>query len=182
MVGDAFISLWIGPEYGEAARPLIWLLVAGALIGGSLPLHNRLLVALDRHGWLAILYSIRALLNVALTIALIPVLGLVGVALAGLLAQIAIVPFIWRAVFRNLDASPGEYLRDNLLPVFTAAAGMAGVVATLAFFTGLDTWTTLITVVVVGAVLFPFFFLVLATDANDRAFLTSVCRRALSRG
>ncbi len=178
VVGAAFINLWIGPEYGEAARPLIWILVASALIGGALPLHNRFLMALDRHGWLAILYSARALLNVALTIALIPLFGLIGAALATLMARIVITPFVWRAVFRHMTVTPLHYLRTSLGPVLLAGVFMAVVTALSAHVVGMDSWAALLLTVAIGAVAFPLLFLLLATSGEDRMFLRSLWRRA----
>ncbi len=177
IVGAGFLQLWIGPDYGSEARPLIWVLVAGALIAGSLPLHNRFLTALDRHGQLAILYSLRAALNVILTIILLPVMGLLGVAVATMLAQAIITPLIWRAVFRELQGTVGEYIRQTLAPVFGVVSVMAVIMLITRAFIGIESWLSLFGVLAAGGVSFLLLFSLIATGETERAFLRATIQR-----
>lgn len=177
VVGDAFISLWVGPEYGEAAAPLIWILALGMLLAGSLPLHNRLLTALDRHGRLAALYSGRAVLNVGLTLILIRPYGLLGVALATLGAQLVFTPMIWCAVFTQLQARPWDYLRNNVVPILACAVLMAGATAGTASLTGIGSWGTWLAAVVTGMVVYSLLLSLIVLDDEDRAFLHQVWQK-----
>lgn len=181
VIGSDFISLWIGSEYGEVARPLIWIMALSALVKGMLPLHNRLLTALDHHGSLAILYTVRAVLNVIMSFILIFPLGLIGVAFANLLSQIIIVPFIWKAVFRHLKYTPMYYIRNNIIPAFLSAAVMAVVVSAFSQINGLDSWLSFVISIIIGIVTFVPLFFIVGTRSSDRVFLLSLWRRAFSK-
>ena len=181
VIGSDFITLWIGPEYGEAARPLIWIMVLAELFRGMLPLHNRLLIALNYHGSLAILYMVRSFLHVLLTLALIVPFGLIGVVLANLLAQVMVVPFIWRAVFRHLNFTPLFHLRNNIGPALISAIAMALTVSVFTQLNGLESWFSLITSIIVGVVIFIPLFLFGVINSSDRAHLWSLWRRAFTK-
>jgi O-antigen/teichoic acid export membrane protein len=177
IVGADFLKLWVGPDYSEQARPLIWVLVAGGLIAGSLPLHNRLLTALDRHGQLAVLYSIRAVLNVILTIVLLPLMDLLGVAVATLLANTFMTPLIWRAVFRELQGTIIGYIRHTLVPVFGAVGFMAVVMLAARMIDGVESWLHLLAVIAAGGASFMLIFLWAAMGTRDRAFMREAVQR-----
>ena len=172
VIGDVFVSLWIGPEYGEEVRPIIWILAASALVGGALPLHNRFLMALNRHGILAIIYSARAVINVVLTLLLIGPFGLVGVASATLIAHLVTAPFVWAAVFRYLDMSPMSYVRSNLLPILVSTmAMMACVIVALQVFPA-DGWYPFLGIVALGVVVYIPLFIFGVLDSSDRRNLS----------
>jgi O-antigen/teichoic acid export membrane protein len=177
VIGSSFISLWIGPEYGEAARPLIWMMVASSLIAGSLPLHNRLLMALNRHGQLSILYMIRAILIIILAVILIIPLNLIGVVLATLMSQTIIAPFIWRTVFKQLYTSPLYYLRHNIGPSLLSATLMATIVYVYSQINEINTWLSLISSILIGLLAFIPLFLLLAIQHDDWNMISNIWKR-----
>lgn len=171
VVGENFVDLWIGPGYGAEVRPLIWVLSLSLLIRGSLPLHNRLLTALNRHGRLAIIYGLRAALNLCLSIAFIPTLGLVGVAIATLVANTVCTPIIWRIVFRHLETRPSWYIRHSLLPVLSCAVLMAGAAGAAQGLAGTSSWLRLILIVIAGAVIYTGLILCFALSKAEKLWL-----------
>lgn len=177
-LGPAFISLWIGPDYGETAQPIVWILATASVIGGSLPLHNRLLTAINRHGRLAILYSLRACLNVALTILLIPFLGLTGVALATLLAHLLLIPFTWRLVFSYIEATPIHYLRTNIVPTIAVACVMLATLGLLLHWNPVDSWLDLAIAVAFGGGLYLALFTSLCLSRAERKGCVQLATRA----
>ena len=176
-IGDVFISLWIGPEYGAEVRPIIWILAATALVGGALPLHNRFLMALNSHGILAIIYSARAVINVVLTLLLVRPFGLVGVASATLIGQLVTAPFVWAAVFRHLAMSPTTYVRSTLLPILgSTMVMMTCVVVALQLFP-MDGWYRLLGIVALGVVVYVPLFVFGVLDSDDRRNLSGAIRK-----
>ncbi len=102
LVGRPFIELWIGPDYGVAFAPL-------AVIGAAVMLElaqtpsAHLLMALNRHAFLARLGTVEAAANLLLSLALARPLGLVGVALGTalplLVARVLVQPaFVCRQI------------------------------------------------------------------------------------
>jgi len=99
----AFIAIPIvfGPEYRSGQWPAVLLLLATAVATAGAPLHHLFLAfGNDRpYGWYLLS---AAVLNVAVNLALIPVAGMMGAALATLLANIFLAAVLWRAVGRRL--------------------------------------------------------------------------------
>ena len=80
-LGADFISVWVGPEYGERGRILVVLLATILWLTNMNPLDSKLLTAMDRHAIFARLYPIRAVIGIAACSLGSKLWGLEGVAL-----------------------------------------------------------------------------------------------------
>jgi hypothetical protein len=116
--GQQLIAVWVGPGFGRAWIPL--LLLSGGLAFNA-PLRFAVIWAIagDRHGRIARLAIIEAVVNIALTIALVNPFGIRGVAAASL-ATFAVwngclVP---RRVFPELGL---DWVSDFIRPIAVAA-------------------------------------------------------------
>jgi O-antigen/teichoic acid export membrane protein len=90
LMGTRFIELWMGPQYApEAGRILV---VLGIAYMFALPHYciSSVLYGLGRHDIMAKWRAVEAIANIVMSVVLVQVLGLVGVALGTLLSHVAI--------------------------------------------------------------------------------------------
>jgi O-antigen/teichoic acid export membrane protein len=124
---------WLGPRFDEAAV-VVWLLLASLLLNNNHMVAVGLLTGLGRIGALVRYHVVWAVANLAIALALTPVLGLEGVALGTLLPLLVLEPLYVRTALRELDLPAGPFLRDAVLrpyaAVLPAAALLLAIVAT----------------------------------------------------
>jgi O-antigen/teichoic acid export membrane protein len=126
MFSDAILTLWVGSEYAQYA-PLVALLALANLIGTSQWPAVEILLGMARHRVVAVTSLAAGVTNVVLSVLLLPVLGLVGVALGTLIPTvIASLCIVMPFAMRTLGVSVGTAIRDiwapGLLPGVAAAA------------------------------------------------------------
>lgn len=118
-----FLTLWLGPEFSERstwpARALIAAYTAGLFYTAA----NAIAAAREKPLYSSAAIWANALLSAAFWAALIPRLGILGVALGSLLAQALPLPFLLAAVHRLLGLGAGEFLGKGLLAP-CASAGL----------------------------------------------------------
>jgi O-antigen/teichoic acid export membrane protein len=87
-VADALVREWVGPAVAESAR-IAQILIAVVALRAWMAVPGTLLQGTGRHAYVAKVSSVTAVANVLLSVALVPAMGLVGVAL-GTLIPVAI--------------------------------------------------------------------------------------------
>ena len=111
-LGASFIGLWIGPEYAEKGKWIIIILCLAMFVGGLAPNSSRLLVALGKHGRVALKLVGVSLIAILAAIAAAHRFGLPGIAAAVALGNIAGTYICWREACTCLEIPLGRYLRD----------------------------------------------------------------------
>jgi O-antigen/teichoic acid export membrane protein len=115
IMGKEFISLWVGTEYGERASSVLIILTIGCLSGlGHLAI-NAILYGLSRHHIIAYVRTLEAILNIVLTLVMVRIWDLVGVALgmavSHLLLMGIVLPYL---VCRTIDCSYKTYIMKSI--------------------------------------------------------------------
>ena len=176
-----FLSIWVGPEYGGAA-PLVTLLATASLINTSIWPAASILQGMARHRPLAIFASISALANLVLSIWLVHVYGVVGVALGTLIPTaieclLIVTPYAmrqngvsWRALF-------SEVLVPGLLP----AIPMLGVLYALRQLLQPSSYLSIGAIGLVGIAVYAALFLVLSGGKPEQALLRTLANQAIQR-
>src|SRR5262249_23095183 len=126
VLGDVFISLWVGPGYSASATILTILTIA--LIAHFLEMGTHsFLLALGNHRIIARLTFIQAIINLGLSIILVRPFGLAGVALGTAIPMIffSIIGLI--VYFRAYLKFPlGDYIYRSVLPPFALQVPFVG--------------------------------------------------------
>ncbi len=117
MLGPAFISRWIGPEYGQKSSILLYILTMAYMLMMMNPLHQRYLTGINRIGFLARIRVLFAISLAVLSSVLVMPLGKEGVALAFLLTSVAIEPYILSYTCKQLGLSTSNFLKSSFLPI-----------------------------------------------------------------
>jgi O-antigen/teichoic acid export membrane protein len=114
VLGDSFITLWMGQEYASSAVILSILTVSVLAHLLEMPAHTMLL-GLGKHKVVALFTLVQAVVNLALSIALVKPYGLKGVALG---TTIPMVAFTFIALFvylkNYLQVPVGEYVQRSM--------------------------------------------------------------------
>jgi O-antigen/teichoic acid export membrane protein len=169
LLGAPFISVWLGPEFGEKAKWLILFLVFFTLLPFINPFASRYLTAINKHGIFARLTPLAALLNIGLSLVLVHPFGLEGVAFASVVPGLFFVPLYLRYTCRHLDLPVRQYLRASVLPGVVPAGFMALIILGLGEYLVYDSYGHILLGAILGSVgwLAAFWLLVLNREERD---------------
>lgn len=121
---DRIIAAWVGPQFAGSARVLL-ILVASSLIDFAVWPAASIMQGTDRHRLIAIVAGGSALMNLALSLVLVRIVGVVGVALGTLIATVAEMSFAIPYALRVYGISARRALRDIAGPVLLPAVPAA---------------------------------------------------------
>jgi O-antigen/teichoic acid export membrane protein len=121
LLGPAFISHWMGPEYAENGKMVLYIIAAAYLIQWLNPFSRRFLTAIDRHEILAKAGMISAALNLGLSITFVHFIGKEGVALGTLLPVLLFEPYFLYRTCQELRCSVWQYSRNVFVPLLIPA-------------------------------------------------------------
>lgn len=111
--GEAFIGLWMGPDYAPASGEVLRLLAFVVWLGGARSVATSSIIGVNRHRLLIPALALEALCNLAISIALVRPLGLLGVAwgtvIPSLAVSIAVIP---RCLATATGARAARFYRD----------------------------------------------------------------------
>jgi O-antigen/teichoic acid export membrane protein len=126
VLGESFITLWMGREYASSAVILSILTVSVLAHLLEMPAHT-VLLGLGKHRIVALFTVAQALVNLVLSIALVKPYGLQGVALG---TTIPMVAFTFIALFvylkNHLHVPIGEYVQRSMPMPFLIQAPFVG--------------------------------------------------------
>jgi len=88
LVGDAFIGLWMGPDFVIDTATVLFVLAIMELVSAPHHVMAAALYGISKHKELAVLRVIEALLNVSLSIWLVQIYGVIGVAFGALVPHV----------------------------------------------------------------------------------------------
>jgi O-antigen/teichoic acid export membrane protein len=170
--GERFITLWLGAGFQDSYRTLVPLIIGMMALGLQAPSRD-VLGALYKHPFDAKTNVIEAMASVALTLVLLPALGLPGAGVAAAAAMMVnkgvILPIY---VCRQLDLPRGRYYLTLARPLAVSLAMGCVAYAVLP----LDNVESLFTLCLIGA------GFGLVTTAIAAAFLTADCRARVVAG
>ena len=119
------LEVWLGPRFrqGEVALSI---LVSYWLLYGALVVTPGLLIGAGRARTVARYVVLVAAANLALSLALTPVLGLEGPALGTAIPYLVAFPFLLRLALSVTPLRLGELAREAWLPAYSLGAALAG--------------------------------------------------------
>lgn len=121
LLGRELITAWVGSDFAIAAVPLTWLAV-GQVFDLSQSAGQLILMNAGHHKTLAVLTIVEAVLNLALSIFLVRILGVVGVAI-GTTIPLLLRSLVFYPIYmpRVTDLKLTQYLREGVLPAVLTA-------------------------------------------------------------
>jgi O-antigen/teichoic acid export membrane protein len=115
--GDLFLQLWIGKEILLSGNSIVMALLLGFLFQAFTPNSMQMLLASSRHGKVAFVYLIFALLSIPLAYYLVYYFGIVGAAYSNsIITAIVSVVTLWSAC-SFLETSFFSYIKKTIFPL-----------------------------------------------------------------
>jgi O-antigen/teichoic acid export membrane protein len=109
--GKTFISIWMGPQYGEISETVLRILMISLFFAMANATAGAIMMAIDKHKPVALWAVCEASLNLGLSILLVKTIGVYGVAWGTSLAITFVHIAFWpRYVHKILGLSPRTYI------------------------------------------------------------------------
>jgi O-antigen/teichoic acid export membrane protein len=131
------LDAWLGPGFRGAGGAMA-ILMAHWLVSGCTGLLTAILVGLDKARYVARWAGTVAVANLVLALALVPPLGLEGVAIATSVPYLALFPLLLQMALRATSVRFAALTRVAFAPAYALAAVLATVLGALRLSVGLD--------------------------------------------
>jgi len=170
------LEVWLGARFREAA-PALTILVSYWLLWGMLAVTPNFLVGAGRARQAALVVAGIAGLNLALSLALTPSLGIEGPALGTAIAYVAGFPLMLRIGLGVGGLSVGELARGAWLPAYVLGAVLAAALVGARLALDPHTLVVVLPMVLAGPLVYWAAYYGLVMDGDERAFVRSLVRR-----
>ena len=174
------LELWLGERYRDGAGAL-QIMTSYWLLYGQLALTPNFLVGAGKAREIALLFSVVALANLALSVALTPVLGLEGPALGTAVPFVLAAPFVLRITLAVSGASVGELLREAWMPAYGLGALLAGALALVSSLVALDSLVVLTALLIGAPLAYWLIYAAIFLSRDERALVAGVARGYFGR-
>jgi len=170
VVGDAFISLWMGAKYGEACYGVLVVLTAAAAANVSQFTSTQILQGIARHGGTAYVTIAEAAANLALSVFLVRRYGIIGVAVGTLVPMLLsnLIAIPWYTC-RVIGLSLGRFYREGLLTPCIPACLFGALLYGASRMVKMDSWTEFAAVLAVCLAGYVFAAWHLCMSRDERA-------------
>lgn len=173
MLSGPLVQVWLGAEFAEAAG-LATVAVLNVGLAAPLAVGSQMLLGTGRAGTIARAAGVALVLNLAASIVLVNVVGIVGVFIATLLAAVLLVPLLGVPVLRVAELSAQEFVTAAIAPVAVPAAAQIAVIAVV-LAQDWSAWPTLVVGGVTGAAVYVLAMLRFAAPPSElRALIAGV--------
>lgn len=162
------LTTWMGPEYGEQAFNT-QLFLFGYLVQAPIGVMVQFAFGTGRIEGLRRIVTAGVFVNLCLSVALTPRLGITGVILGTVGQYLGTAPFMWRLFHRDLHVEWPEFFRTAVGPVYLAGTAAAAGAALVAASSGGPGWPLLLGSGAAGGVIFLLFAGFLVLDASERS-------------
>ena len=184
VLGSDILAVWLGEEFREGG-PALAILISYWLANASLGVIGPLLVAVGRARKVAQYAWTVALMNLVLSLALTPSLGLIGVTLGTTIPYLLVYPLMLRLALSIVPVGIGELARESWLPAYSLGIVLAGLLGVAELTMDLDRLLPLAAVALAGLAAYWSAYFVLWMRPDERRLVGDVARgpfrRATSR-
>ena len=174
------LRVWLGQRFGVAATAMT-VLVGYWLVNANTGVASGMLVAVGRARRLAGYAGAVALLNLALSLALTPSLGLNGVVLGTSISYVVAFPFFLAIVLSNLPVTLAEFAREAWLPAYATGAVVAAALVAVRLTVPLDHLLEVIVVAVLGLLAYWAFYYIAWLRPGERLLVRTVALAIVRR-
>lgn len=170
------LEVWLGARFREAA-PALTILVSYWLLWGMLAVTPNFLVGAGRAGAAAKVVAGIAALNLVLSLALTPWLGIEGPALGTAIAYVAGFPLMLRVGLDVGGLSLAELARGAWLPAYALGLVLAAALVGARLALDPHTLAPVLALVLAGPLAYWAAYYALVMDSGERQFVLSLIRR-----
>jgi O-antigen/teichoic acid export membrane protein len=180
VLATPLLEAWLGTKFGAAGLTMA-ILMSYWLVNGCTSVIQGIVIAGERAKRLVpIAWSVAAA-NVALAIALVPWLGLEGVAIGTALPHFFAFPFLLRLARQLAPVSGGELIREAFLPAYSLAAALALALAVARLTLPLDSAVVVVAVALGGLLAYWLAFYAVWLRPHERQLVRQVATGLVRR-
>jgi O-antigen/teichoic acid export membrane protein len=181
-LGLPFINIWIGSEYGEQGKYILYIIGIAFFLPLLNPFQGRMLTSMGKHGVLAKIAIPVALLNISLSLILVNYYGLEGVALGTLIPAVLAEPMVFIQVSKIVGFKKRLFIKSVLLPQLFPVLITGLLYFILSDYIVPDNYINIIlTVVICTVVYFSLFLLFIVTKDERRKVLFKIKKIAMKQ-
>jgi O-antigen/teichoic acid export membrane protein len=172
------LDVWLGQRY-RAGGTALALMLAYWLAYASGGVASAVLVAAGRARYVARYAWTAAFTSMALALALVPPLGLEGVALATALPYLAVTPLLLRLVLREVPLRPQFLVRESFLPAYLLGGCLAAGLGLVRLLVPLDSLPAVLGAALAGPLAYWLAYYALWLRPSERRLVRDVAAGAL---
>jgi len=177
LLGAAFISLWIGPEYAEDAKTIIALLVVFIVTPLLNPLGSRYLTAINKHSIYAKLGPISAFINLGLSLVFVQYWGIIGVAMGSVIPMIIFTPIYLRVCCKNLNIEMNTYIRKCIFPSIIPLSLMFITIYFLKLEFSINSFSILLFTALLGSITYLISYVLLSISNEEKQIFKKIFKK-----
>ncbi len=182
VVGDYFISIWMGPHYAVQCSAVLAIMFFTQLVKGPQLLSYSILLATSRHNIFSFYNFGFSLLNLALSIVLIQRYELVGVAIGTAITQILFYGLITPILTsRVLGSSLWDYFRDTYVRCIPSTIVLLFMLKVLSDRNAPDGYLMLLGQALIAAVFYVTVAFFTLLTSSERQYVMTGGRSAITR-
>lgn len=148
-LAEPILDVWLGSKYQEAALAMS-LLVSYWLFTSSVAVGSSVLIASGSVRTVAGLAWAIALVNLAVSLALTPWLGLEGVVVGTVAGYLVVFPVYLRVVVNRLPVTLGDLVHEVWIPAFSLGLVLGGLLVSARLVLDIDTLATVVAASALG--------------------------------
>ena len=170
-IGPAFIERWIGAEYSQKGRFVLYILTLSYLIAWLNSLSSKLLTGIGKQGMLAKIRTVASIFNIAISIYLVQYYNIEGVALGTLFAHLIFEPFVLFYSCRELHINVSFYLNNVVRPLLLPNMLLIIFLWTITNNYEIVNYFNIVIIIGITAICYLLLFLIFSTDQNEKEIL-----------
>ncbi|MBI2413178.1 MAG: oligosaccharide flippase family protein [Deltaproteobacteria bacterium] len=180
LLGPPFIARWIGAEYAEKGRWVLYIFAAAYLVQWMNPFSNRLLTGIGKQGILAKVGVVSAVFNIVLSVILVQFLGKEGVALGTLIPYLVFEPVILYFTCKHIDRTMRQYLREVLLPLAIPNAAFLSALWFMTSAVDMKSYSGILSAAMVSGSIYAVLFYALSIGKEEQRFILGKIKARLA--
>ena len=179
-LGVPFLSRWMGTEYAEKGRYIIYILTIAYTLAYFNPFSNRFLTGIGHQGVLAKLRFSSAVLNLILSLVLVQFFNKEGVAVAALIPALIMEPLILYATCRKLGITVFKYAYNVFFPLILPQFLILFFLWYTTNYFSCKSYSEMFLITVSSAVLYITAFIIVSMKKDERLFVVKKIRKSIN--
>jgi O-antigen/teichoic acid export membrane protein len=180
ILAKPILQVWLGSKFAVAATAMT-LLIAYWLVNANTGVPGRMLIAAGRIRALAVYACVIASINLGLSVALTPSLGINGVVLGTTMSYVLGFPFFLRMVLTTFPVPLADLAREVWVPAYLTAVVVGAPLLALRLTVPLDTLPRVVGAGAAAALSYWAIYYWVWLRPNERVLVKTVARSLLGR-
>lgn len=173
-LGPPFIARWIGPEYAENGRWVLYIFAAAYLVQWLNPFSNRLLTGIGKQAILAKISTVSAISNLILSVILVQIMDKEGVALGTLIPYLVFEPVILYYTCKYIDRNMWQYLREVVRPLIIPNMAFIAILWLIISNFKVESYLAMLSTAVAAVPIYVILFYAFSVGKDEQKFI--ICK------